>query len=227
MSVFGYIRVSSEQQNLEQQKHLLLSYAQHQKLLIHKFIEVEASSQKTQKERKIDILLSNLHEGDSLLVSELSRLGRNMLEVLNIINSLAENHINIVFIRQPELSTNGSHGNLLLAIYSYFAQTEREFISARTKQGLAAIKASGRILGRPKGSKNKKGRVLDPFKSQVMEYLQLDLSIASIVKIINSQLPKKLTYCSYIYYIQHDKDLLDALEMRKSKKSPVSADLSC
>lgn len=113
------------------------------------------------------------------------------------------------------------------ASYSYFAQTEREFISARTKQGLAAIKASGRILGRPKGSKNKKGRVLDPFKSQVMEYLQLDLSIASIVKIINSQLPKKLTYCSYIYYIQHDKDLLDALEMRKSKKSPVSADLPC
>ena len=136
--------------------------------MIHKFIEVEASSQKTQKERKIDILLSNLHEGDSLLVSELSRLGRNMLEVLNIINSLAENHINIVFIRQPELSTNGSHDNLLLAIYSYFAQTEREFIFARTKQGLAAIKASGRILGRPKGSKNKKGRVLDPFKSQVM-----------------------------------------------------------
>ena len=55
--------------------------------MIHKFIEVEASSQKTQKERKIDILLSNLHEGDSLLVSELSRLGRNMLEVLNNLSS--------------------------------------------------------------------------------------------------------------------------------------------
>ena len=97
------------------------------------------------------------------------------------INSLAENRINIVFVRQPELSTNGSHGKLLLAIYSYFAQTEREFISTRTKQGLAAIKASGRILGRPKGSKNIKGRILDPFKSQVMDYLRLDLSIASEV----------------------------------------------
>ena len=158
-----------------------------------------------------------------MLIPELSRLGRNMLEVLNIINSLAENRINIVFVRQPELSTNGSHGKLLLAIYSYFAQTEREFISTRTKQGLAAIKASGRILGRPKGSKNIKGRILDPFKSQVMDYLRLDLSIASIVKIINSQLTKKLTYCSYVYYIQHDKDLFDALKMRKLKKSLVSA----
>jgi DNA invertase Pin-like site-specific DNA recombinase len=216
MSVFGYIRVSSEQQNLEQQKHLLLSYAQNQKLLIHKFIEVEASSQKTQKERKIDVLLSDLHKGDSLLVPELSRLGRNMLEVLNIINALADNNVNIVFVRQPELSTNGAHGKLLLAIYSYFAQTERDFISTRTKQGLAAIRASGKILGRPKGIKNKKGRVLDPFKSQIMEYLKLDISIASIVKIINNQLPKKLTYCSYVYYIQHDEGLLQALNMKKS-----------
>ena len=63
MRVFGYIRVSSEQQNLQQQKHLLLSYAHQQKLLINEFIAVEASSQKTQKERKIRVLLLSMAFG--------------------------------------------------------------------------------------------------------------------------------------------------------------------
>jgi DNA invertase Pin-like site-specific DNA recombinase len=73
--------------------------------------------------------MSKLHDGDRLLVAELSRLGRNMLEVLEIIHRISEAGAQIIFIRQPELSTAGPHGKLLLAIYSYFAETEREFIS--------------------------------------------------------------------------------------------------
>jgi DNA invertase Pin-like site-specific DNA recombinase len=103
-------------------------------------IEVETSSQKDQKVRKIDILLEKLAAGDTLLVAELSRLGRNMLEVLNLVNKMIGEKINLVFVRQPELSTTGSHGKLLFAIYSYFAETEREFISVRTKQCLAAAR---------------------------------------------------------------------------------------
>lgn len=225
MRVFGYIRVSTEQQNLQQQKHLLLDYAQKKNLLINEFIEVEISSQKTQKQRKIDILLSKLQNGDLLLVPELSRLGRNMLETLNIINTLSEKNIDVVFIRQPELSTTGSHSKLLYAIYSYFAEAEREYISVRTKQGLAAIKASGKILGRPKGSKNKKGRVLDPYKEQIMEYLQLNLSISSIVKIINNQLAQTLTYCSFTYFIHHDNDLSEVLRLHRAKQL-IASDLA-
>ena len=72
----------------------------------------------------------------------------------NIINTLSETGIKIVFVRQPELSTTTTHTKLLLAIYSYFAESERDYISIRTKQGLAAAKAMGKQLGRPKGSKN-------------------------------------------------------------------------
>ncbi len=114
MTVIGYIRVSTDKQDLTQQKHLLLQYAQQQKILIHEFIEIEVSSRKNTKERKIDELLASLSEGDTLLVAELSRLGRNMLETLNIINTLIESGINIIFIRQPELSTNVGHTKLLL-----------------------------------------------------------------------------------------------------------------
>lgn len=164
MKVIAHTRISTDQQDLEKQKHLLLDYAQKQGWLIDEFIEVAVSSKKSPRKRKIDELLEKLTQGDVLLVAELSRLGRNMLETLNIINTLSEKGIRLVFVRQPELSTTATHAKLLLAIYSYFAESEREYISIRTKQGLKAAKAKGVKLGRPKGSKNKKGRVLDSHK---------------------------------------------------------------
>ena len=81
-----------------------------------------------------------------------------MFEVINLINQLSADGVKLIFVRQPELSTAGPHGKLLLAIYSYFAEVEREFISVRTQQGLAAARAQGKQLGRPKGSRDKERR---------------------------------------------------------------------
>jgi DNA invertase Pin-like site-specific DNA recombinase len=202
MRIIGYIRVSTEDQDLTKQKHLLLEYSQQQHILIDEFIAVEMSSRKTPTERRIDELFTKLQTGDRVIVAELSRLGRNMLETLNIINELSQQGISITFIRQPELSTTGSHSKLLLAIYSYFAETEREFISIRTKQGLAAARASGKQLGRPQVSRNRKQRVLDPFKPVITHYLTQRVPTASIMKVINPQLEKPLSYNSYKYYIR-------------------------
>lgn len=202
MLTVGYIRVSTDMQDLNKQKHLLLEYAQQQRLIIDQFIEAEVSSRKTQKERRIEELLTLLEAGDHLLVAELSRLGRNMLETLNIITTLSEKGIRLTFVRQPELSTSGAHGKLLLAIYSYFAEAERDYISMRTKQGLAAAKASGKLLGRPKGSRNKKGSVLTPFTDQIQAYLKLGLSVRAIQKLINPLLEQPATYNTYKYFVQ-------------------------
>ena len=203
----GYIRVSMDTQDLEKQRHLLLEHAQQNRLIIDEFIEVEVSSRKTPEERKIDLLLSQLDEGDRLLVAELSRLGRNMLETLNIISALSEQGIKITFVRQPELSTSGSHAKLLLAVYSYFAEAERDYISLRTKQGLAATKANGQRLGRPKGSRNKRGRALDPFRKEIFKYLEMDVPLTSIRKIINPQLEKPMAYNTYWLYVRSDAEL--------------------
>ena len=218
MAVIGYIRVSTDKQDAAKQRHLLLEYAQQHQLMIEEFIEVEISSRKSRKERRIDELLSRLNKNDLLLVAELSRLGRNMMEVLNIITELSERDVEIVFVRQPELSTTGPHGKLLLAIYSYFAETERDFISVRTKQGLAAAKANGVQLGRPKGSKNKE-RTLDPYKEQIKHYLQMGLNLASIQTIINNQLEQPITYTSYRYFVRHDQDLWPLWKDQKEKTS--------
>jgi DNA invertase Pin-like site-specific DNA recombinase len=172
------------------------------------------------------LLLEKLVAGDTLLVAELSRLGRNMLEVLNLVNKMIGEKINLVFVRQPELSTTGSHGKLLFAIYSYFAETEREFISVRTKQGLAAAglrpsasswwtRAAGKLLGRPPGSRNKAARRLDAYKDQIEKYLKMGLSISAVRKIINSQLEKALSYSAYVFFIKRDGDLAGIVFSRK------------
>lgn len=207
--VIGYIRISTDKQDLEKQRHLLLEYAQKQRLIVDEFIEIEVSSRKDALERRIDELYTKLGEGDILLVAELSRLGRDMLQVLNIINDLSTRGTKITFVRQPELSTTGSHGKLLLAIYSYFAEAEREFISMRVKQGLAAVKAKGVKLGRPKGSRNKE-RVLDAHRDEILKYLRRGIDLASVRKLINPELDQPLSYNSYKYFVTHDAELLAA-----------------
>jgi len=147
---------------------------------------------------------------DIFICTELSRLGRNMLEILNLIEKFNELGIKLIFTNQPELSTNKNEAlsSLLLAIYGYFAQTEREIISERTKQGLAAARASGKILGRPKGVKNKV-RILDPFKEEIKKYLEIGLMQTNILKLklINSKLEKDISLTTLRYFISTDTDL--------------------
>jgi DNA invertase Pin-like site-specific DNA recombinase len=218
MTIIGYLRVSSDKQDLEQQEHLLLKYAQQQGFAISEFVAVEISSRKTPKERRIEELMSKLYDGDMLLVAELSRLGRNMFEVLEIINRLSDNGVQIVFIRQPELSTAGPHGKLLLAIYSYFAETERELISIRTKQGLDAARAKGKTLGRPKGSRDKH-HVLDPYRDRIRELLELKMPLLRISSILNEQMEKPVSYNSYQYFVRQDPELLTLWQAQRGSGS--------
>jgi DNA invertase Pin-like site-specific DNA recombinase len=212
MQVIGYIRVSTEEQDLNKQEHLLLKYAQQQEMQIDDFIQIEGSSRRNSQERRIDELMNRLGEGDVLLVAELSRLGRNMFEVINLINQLSANGVKLIFVRQPELSTAGPHGKLLLAIYSYFAEVEREFISLRTQQGLAAARAKGKHLGRPKGSRDKE-RVLDAHREQIKEYLQLKIPLRRIRSILNPQLNRPISYPAYRYFVRQDPELLDLWQL--------------
>lgn len=202
--VIGYIRVSSETQSVLNQKLKILDFAQQHRIIIDEFIEVEISSKNSQEKRLIDKIFEKLNIGDTLICTELSRLGRNILEILNLIDSFNKIGIKLIFTNQPELSTNenNSLSRLLIAIYGYFAQTEREIISERTKQGLLGAKSRGKILGRPKGRKNRY-RVLDVHKEEIKKYLALSLSQTSILKIINSKLKKEVSLTSLRYFIKN------------------------
>lgn len=203
--IIGYIRVSTDTQNLQNQKHKILEYAQSKKIIIDEFLEIEISSKKNQSDRLIDNIFEKLNSGDTVIFTELSRLGRNMLEILNLIERFNKSNIKLIFVNQPELSTNDNNAlsSLLLAIYGYFAQTEREIISERTKQGLKVAKASGKILGRPKGVKNK-DRVLEPFLNEIKKLLALNVPKSSILKIINNKLNKNVSISTLNHFIKTD-----------------------
>jgi DNA invertase Pin-like site-specific DNA recombinase len=204
-----YPEFTPDRQDLDKQCHLLLEHARQQHLFIDEFVEIEMSSRKSNAARRIDELIAKLDTGDLLLVAELSRLGREMLQVLNIINALSEKGVEITFIRQPELSTSGDYGKLLLAIYSYFAEAERTFISLRVKQGLAAARAKGVKLGRPKGSRNRE-RILDAHRDEILKCLRRGVDLANTRKMINPELERPISYNSYKYFVQHDIELAEA-----------------
>lgn len=199
--VIGYLRVSTEKQDIDKQRHLLLEYANREKYHITEFVEVEASTRKSSVERRIDYLKSRLKPNTVLLVAELSRLERSMVDCINLVTSISEMGVKVKFVRQPELDTGGIHGKLILAIFGYFAEAEREYIRMRTKQGLEAARSQGKVLGRPKGCRNKNGLALDPYKDEILAYLKLGLPVASIRKIINGKAERKLSYNSYSTYV--------------------------
>lgn len=206
----GYVRVSTDKQDNEKQKHLILEYAHANNFKIDEFIEVEISSRKTEKQRRITEMKETLHAEDTLIVAELSRLGRNMLETMNLIQELNDKKVKLIFIRQPELSTfNTAHSKLLLAIYSYFAESEREFISMRTKQGLAAAKATGKKLGRRKGQKVKSK--FDTHVETIKELLLKEVSLTSIHKIVGLG-----SYVGIRNFILHNKELAKIINQNKN-----------
>jgi len=215
----GYIRVSTDKQDNQKQKHLILEYAQENNFKIDEFIEVEESSRKTEKQRRITEMKTKLHVNDTLIVAELSRLGRNMLEVMNLIQELNDNSVKLIFIRQPELSTfNTAHSKLLLAIYSYFAESEREFISMRTKQGLAAAKATGKKLGRRPGQKVHSK--FDEHVEMIKDLLLKEVSITAIHKILNIG-----SYVGMRNFILKHKKLSKIINQNKNKSESLLANM--
>ncbi len=205
----AYTRISTDKQDQINQEHLILEYGQKHNIRIDEFIKVEMSTRKSEELRRIDELRERLSNGDTLIVSELSRLGRKMIDVLNLVKDFGDKGINVIFINQPELSlVSGAMKDFLVAAYGYFAETEREFISLRTKAGLESAKAQGKSLGRPKGSKGKNS-LLEPYREQIVHLLEMDLSVMAICKFLNAgaEQGQKIKYTTMKYYINNNLEL--------------------
>ncbi len=147
----GYLRVSTIRQDLENQRHEIEEYANEHGLMVDEYIQIEISSRKTTKERRIDELLEMLCKGDTLIVSELSRLGRSVGELCQIVDSLIKKQVKLIAIKQ-NMVINGKHdmaSKVMITMFALMAEIERDMISQRTKNGLAVAKAKGKKLGNP------------------------------------------------------------------------------
>lgn len=186
MKIIAYLRVSTGTQDLGNQKLEILDYANLHNMKVHEFIEVEVSSRKDAEERKIEYLLSLVQAGDVILTSELSRLGRSIIEVITIVNQLMGKDVRLIAIKQG-LDIKGNHdmqSKVLVTLFSLLAELERDLISERTKSALVAAKANGKTLGRPRGSLSKSK--LDGKEDEILMLMDKKISKAAIARILGT-----------------------------------------
>ena len=185
MKTVAYLRVSTRSQDLANQKLAILEFSQKRRFPIDQFIESRISSRKSPLERRIDEMLGTLEPGDRLLVSELSRLGRSLSQVIQIVETLVRRKIRFIAIKEA-IEFDGKQDlptKVMIALFGLFAEVERDLISERTKEGLAAAKAKGKRLGRPKGALGTSR--LDGKQQDIRALLGKDVSKASIAKILD------------------------------------------
>lgn len=179
--VLAYLRTSTDKQDLDQQRLQILEYARTHQLAVDEFIAITISSRKTDKERRVDELLELLEEGDTLLVTELSRLGRSTGQVIALIDELLQQDIRVIVIKQ-QLTLDRHRDDLqsltMVTLLSLFAEMERMMISRRTKEALATKKAQGIKLGKPIGTIQES--IYDKDRNQIVELLELGVSVRHI-----------------------------------------------
>lgn len=179
----GYIRVSTDQQDLQNQQHSILNYANKNALGKVEFIEVKMSSRKKDEDRKIDELFETLQAGDHLIVSELSRIGRSVVNVVTIVNQLIALGVNLHILKEQlfiKPNKQNPFTDFQINIFSAFAQLERDLISKRTKEALQARKAKGIKLGKPVGTIQ--GSIYDKDKEKIKELHSLGVTLTNISK---------------------------------------------
>jgi DNA invertase Pin-like site-specific DNA recombinase len=217
-TTYAYIRVSTDKQDLDNQRHGVIGYAQKNQLEPLTFIDDTASGKKSWKERDLGKLFAQAKAGDVLLVAEISRLARSTLQVLEILQEAARKEI-AVHVAKSNMVMDGSlNSKITLGLA---AEIEREFISSRTTEALAKRRAAGLPLGRPKGAVSAEKK-LDKRKDEISELLLKNAHKTSIARIVGcspATLYAWMENNGLSRFIKSDKPL-------KAKKSTKSVDKS-
>ena len=152
--IYGYIRVSTDKQTVENQRFEIQRYARKNKLVVNEWIEETISGTINPNKRNLGKLLSKTQKNDIIICSELSRLGRNMFMIMSILNILMERGVIIYAVKEHYKLGDDISSKVLAFAFSISAEIERSLISQRTTEALRRKKAEGVILGRPKGRRN-------------------------------------------------------------------------
>jgi DNA invertase Pin-like site-specific DNA recombinase len=180
---FAYIRVSCDKQTTENQRYEITQYAQRRHVVVDEWIEETISGTKQIEKRKLNDLLKKMRKDDTLIVSELSRLGRNLMQIMSILHDCMKNDIKVFAIKENYELGNNISSKVLAFAFGLSAEIERNLISQRTKEALNRKRAEGVILGRPKGSVSKK-RKLSGKEKQIKELLDKKISVSAIGRIL-------------------------------------------
>jgi len=149
--IYGYIRVSTDKQTVENQRFEISRFCKSEKLKIEKWIEETISGTKAPEKRQLGKLLKTVQEGDMIICSELSRLGRSFFMIMNILSGCMERGIKVWTIKDNYRLGDDIQSKVLAFAFGLSAEIERNLIAQRTKEALARCKAEGKVLGRRPG----------------------------------------------------------------------------
>lgn len=175
----AYLRVSTLEQDLDKNKSDILFFVNENNLGKVHFIEEKISGAIHWKKRELGSIIDSLSTGENLIVSEFSRLGRSMLECMEIITLCLEKKINLYAIKGAWKLDNSIQSKIMAMMFSIASEIERDLISKRTSEALRARKAKGLPLGRPKGTGKSK---LDEYKVEIIALLNNGSSKVFVAK---------------------------------------------
>ena len=181
--IYAYVRVSTSQQNLENQRYELLNYADQHGWRIDVWTTETISGAKSYTERELGTLVNRMQAGDTLLVAELSRLGRSLMEVMSILHYLMERQIKVISVTEGLELGDSINAKVLAFAFSLAAEIERNLIASRTREALARKKQEGQRLGRPKGSLSKKTK-LTGRDDEIRMLLEKKVAISAVARIM-------------------------------------------
>ena len=176
--IYGYIRVSSDKQTVENQRFEINNFCTKQNIVINDWIEETISGTKNYTKRQLGNLLKKVHKDDIIICSELSRLGRNLFMIMEILNICMTKECRVWTIKDNYRLGDDIQSKVLAFAFGLSAEIERNLISQRTKEALARKKADGIVLGRPKGRKS----APEKYKLHGKKYLIKELLKAKIPK---------------------------------------------
>jgi DNA invertase Pin-like site-specific DNA recombinase len=179
--IYGYIRVSTDKQTVENQRYEICRFCKKNLLTVDKWIEETISGSKKIEDRKLGKLIRQMKKEDILICSELSRLGRNLLMIMAILNECMNRNIHVWTIKDNYRLGSDIQSKVLAFAFGLSAEIERELISQRTKEALARKRSEGIVLGRPKGSKSKTKK-LSGRESKIKELLNKQMSKSAIAR---------------------------------------------
>ena len=175
----SYLRVSTFEQDTEKNKAAVLKFANDRDFGKVQFVEEKVSGTKSWKERKIKKIIDDLGEDDRLIIPEISRLGRSMLEIMEILALAKEKGIAIYDVKNGWELNGTIQSKVMALVFSIAAEIERDLISKRTTEGLRVARAKGKLLDRPRGPGKSK---LDKHREEIISLIKTGSTQVYIAK---------------------------------------------
>lgn len=179
--VYGYIRVSTEKQNLKNQKLEIRKFCKIKRLRNIKFIAETVSGTKNPLKRKLGKLIADCVEGDTIVCTELSRLGRSLLMIMSVLEECMDKGVTITTIKEGFEMGDNLQSRVIAFAFGLASEIERTLLSERTKQGLERARKEGKQIGRLLGQKPKRYK-LTPKKRYIKKALEAGRSKLSLAK---------------------------------------------